>query len=155
MLTILCFTVLAYLILGKDIEEQLQKLSSVNWGDQVVRLQQKIKVWANRAGRVAAKPVLQFYYVLTDGETSTTEKAMLYAAILYTVLPVSALPRRVFKLLGILDEGAAVIYVYQKIREKITPEINARVDRTIQEWFGYEYAYIVSESREKKKEEKK
>ncbi len=151
MFTIVCFTLLAYLILGKDIEEQQQKLSGVNWSDKAIRLQQKIKVWANRAGRVAAKPVLQFYYVLTAGETSTAEKAMLYAAILYTVLPVSALPRRVFKLLGILDEGAAVIYVYQKVREKITPEINARVENTIREWFGYEYACIVEETKGRKR----
>lgn len=150
MFTFICFTLLAYLILGKDIEEQLQKLSGVNWGEKSARLQQKIKVWANRAGRVAAKPVLQFYYVLTDSETSTAEKAMLYAAILYTVLPVSALPRRVFKLLGILDEGAAVFYVYQKVREKITPEINAKVDQTIRDWFGYEYAYIVEERKGRK-----
>ncbi len=150
MFTIVCFTVLAYLILGKEINEQVEKLSGVNWSRKFARLKSEIKVWANRAGRVAAKPVLQFYYVLTDGETSTTEKAMLYAAILYTVLPVSALPQRIFKLLGILDEGAAVIYVYQKVKEKITPEINAKVDATIQDWFGYEYAYIVSETKNRK-----
>lgn len=150
MFTFICFTVLAYLILGKDIEEQLEKLSSVKWEDKAARLQQKIKVWANRAGRVAAKPILQFYYVLTDSETSTADKAMLYAAILYTVLPVSALPRRVFKLLGVLDEGAALIYVYRKVNEKITPEINAKVEKSIHEWFGYEYAYIVEEKTNKK-----
>ncbi len=153
MFTFICFTVLAYLILGKDIEEQLEKLSGVKWEDKAARLQQKIKVWANRAGRVAAKPILQFYYVLTDSETSTADKAMLYAAILYTVLPVSALPRRVFKLLGVLDEGAALIYVYRKVNEKITPEINAKVEKSIHEWFGYEYAYIVEERKERKKKE--
>lgn len=151
MFTIVCFTILAYLILGKDINEQLEKLSGTNWERKFVTLKSKIKVWANRAGRVAAKPMLQFYYVLTDSQTSTSEKAMLYAAILYTVLPVSALPQRIFKLLGILDEGAAIIYVYKKVSEKITPEINAKADATIQEWFGYEYAYIVSETKSKKR----
>ncbi len=151
MFTIICFTILAYLILGKDINEQLEKLSGTNWERKFATLKSKIKVWANRAGRVAAKPVLQFYYVLTDARTSTSDKAMLYAAILYTILPVSALPQRIFKFLGILDEGAALIYVYKKVSEKITPEINAKADATIQEWFGYEYAYIVSETKEKRK----
>ena len=35
-----------------------------------------------------------------------------------------------------------MLYVYKKIKEKITPEINAKVKETLDEWFGVEYEMI-------------
>jgi len=34
----------------------------------------------------------------------------------------------------------AVLYVVKKVQDKITPEINAKVDETMNEWFGPEEA---------------
>ena len=82
---------------------------------------------------------------MTDEHTSTTDKALVYAAIIYTISPVSLIPSAVYKLLGVLDEGAAVIYVYNKVKDKITPEINAKVDATLDEWFGVDPDILVSE----------
>lgn len=93
-------------------------------------------------GRIAAKPMLQFYYVMNDERTSTLDRILIYAAIIYTISPVSVIPSAVYKLLGVLDEGAAVLYVYKKIKEKITPEINYKVESTLNEWFGAEYELI-------------
>ena len=80
--------------------------------------------------------MLQFYYVMNDERTSTLDRILIYAAIIYTISPVSVIPSAVYKLLGVLDEGAAVLYVYKKIKEKITPEINYKVESTLNEWFG-------------------
>ena len=63
-------------------------------------------------------------------------------AIIYTVSPVSLIPSAIYKLLGVLDEGAAVLYVYRKIKDKITPEINAKVESTLDSWFGTEYEVV-------------
>ena len=139
MLMILCLTILAYAIMGKSFGPQLEKLNKVDWRRKINDLAETIKRYSLRVGRVAAKPVLQFWYVLSDAETSTTEKALIYGAIAYTVMPASLIPRRIFGLLGILDEGAAVLYVYKKVKSKITPEINAKVDATLDRWFT-EYA---------------
>lgn len=103
----------------------------------------KLKPYALKTGRTTARPLLQFYYVMTDKNTSTADKAMVYAAIIYTISPISLIPGAVYKLLGVLDEGAAIIYVYKKIKEKITPEINAKVDATLDDWFGVEYSNMV------------
>lgn len=35
-----------------------------------------------------------------------------------------------------------VSYVYKKIKDKITPEINAKVEETLNDWFGVEYELI-------------
>lgn len=51
-------------------------------------------------------------------------------------------PRAVFKFLGVLDDGVAMLYVYKKIKNRITPAINAKVEDTLNEWFGVEYETI-------------
>ncbi|MBE6347123.1 MAG: DUF1232 domain-containing protein, partial [Lentimicrobiaceae bacterium] len=52
------------------------------------------------------------------------------------------IPRSVYKLLGVLDDGAAMLYVYKKIKDKITPEIMMKVENTLNEWFGAEYEIL-------------
>ena len=108
----------------------------------------KIGVYAKKAGRVATKPLLQLYYVLTMGETTTLEKALIVGAILYTVMPFSLIPFKAHRILGLLDEGLAVLYVVKKVQNKITPEINAKVDETLNAWFGTEEAAQATEPAE-------
>lgn len=141
MLTVICIMILAYLIKGKDISELLERVKDVDWHGRINALIDRLRPWALKAGRTAARPLLQFYYVLDDG-TSTLDRAMIYAAIVYTVVPMDLIPSAVYKWLGVLDDGAAMFYVYKKIRNRITPEINAKVDDTLDEWFGVEYEVI-------------
>lgn len=142
MLTIICITILAYCIMGKDIRSLLEKVKDVDWQRKASELFEKLRPCAFKMGRIAAKPMLQFYYVMNDERTSTLDRILIYAAIIYTISPVSVIPSAVYKLLGVLDEGAAVLYVYKKIKEKITPEINYKVESTLNEWFGAEYELI-------------
>ena len=102
----------------------------------------KLRPWALKAGRVATRPLLKFYYVLDDDNTSTLDRVLIYAAIIYTIIPMDFLPRSVFKFLGVLDDGVAMLYVYKKIKDKITPEINRKVEDTLNEWFGIEYELV-------------
>ena len=82
------------------------------------------------------------YYVMDDDNTSTLDRVLIYAAIVYTILPIDFLSRAIYKFLGILDDGVAMLYVYKKIETKITPKINAKVDDTLNEWFGVEYELV-------------
>ena len=79
---------------------------------------------------------------MNGSHTTALERVLIYAAIIYTVSPVSLIPSAIYKLLGVLDEGAAVLYVYRKIKDKITPEINAKVESTLDSWFGTEYEVV-------------
>ena len=47
-----------------------------------------------------------------------------------------------------LDEGLAVVYVVKKVQKKITPEIDAKVEETLNQWFGAEEATQTAESAE-------
>ena len=133
MLTIICITISVYCIMGKDIRSLLKRIKGVDWSGKSNELMDRLHPYAMKAGRVTFRPLLQFYYVMTDENTSTLDKALVYAAIIYTISPVSLIPSAVYRLLGVLDEGAAKLYVYKKIKDKITPEINAKVEKTLME----------------------
>ena len=142
MLTIICITVLAYFIMGKDFSSLLEKVKNIDWREKADELFKKIRPYAIKAGRAAATPLVQFWYVLQDDNTSTLDRVLIYAAIIYTVVPMDLIPRSVYKLLGVLDDGAAMLYVYKKIKDKITPEIMMKVEDTLNEWFGAEYEIL-------------
>ena len=137
-----CILILAYLIMGKDISGLFEKVKNIDWRGKINALMNKLRPWALKAGRVATRPLLQFYYVMDDDNTSTLDCVLIYAAIIYTIIPMDFLPRSVFKFLGVLDDGVAMLYVYKKIKNRITPEINAKVEDTLNEWFGVEYELV-------------
>ncbi len=141
-MTVICIMILAYLIMGKDISGLLEKVKDADWRGKINALMDKLRPWALKAGRAAARPLLQFYYVLDDDNTSTLDRVLIYAAIIYTILPFDLVPSAVYKFLGVLDDGAAMLYVYKKIKNRITPEINAKVEDTLNEWFGVEYEMV-------------
>ena len=142
MLIAISILILAYMIMGKDIEPLLKRVKDIDWRSQKNALMDKLRPWATKAGRVATRPLLQFYYVMTDDATSTLDRVLVYAAIIYTISPVSVLPSAVYRFMGVLDEGAALLYVYNKVKDKITPDINAKVEETLNAWFGPEYQWI-------------
>ena len=124
MSTIICITILAYCIMGKDIKDLMERAKDVDWRGKSYELINRIRPYALKAGRAASRPLLQFYYVMDDENTSTLDRVLIYGAIIYTISPLNLIPSAVYKLLGVLDEGAAVMFVYNKIKERITPDIN-------------------------------
>ena len=142
MSTIICITILAYCIMGKDIKDLRERAKDVDWRGKSYELINRIRPYALKAGRAASRPLLQFYYVMDDENTSTLDRVLIYGAIIYTISPLNLIPSAVYKLLGVLDEGAAVMFVYNKIKERITPDINRKVNNTLNDWFGVEYEII-------------
>ena len=123
-MTVICIMILAYLIMGKDISVLLDKVKNVDWRGKINALMDKLRPWALKAGRVATRPLLQFYYVMDDDNTSTLDRVLIYAAIVYTILPMDFIPSVIYKFLGILDDGVAMLFVYKKIKDKITLSSN-------------------------------
>ena len=142
MLITISLLILAYLIMGKDIKPLLERVKNIDWRGKINALIDKLRPWALKAGRVATRPLLQFYYVMDDDNTSTLDRVLIYAAIVYTILPMDFIPSVIYKFLGILDDGVAMLFVYTKIKDKITPEINTKVEDTLNEWFGVEYELV-------------
>ncbi len=142
MLISICILILVYNILGKDVKPLLERVNNMDWRANINALKERLRPWALKVGRATTRPLLQFYYVMDDDSTSMLDRVLIYGAIIYTILPVDLIPRAVYKFLGVLDDGVAILYVYKKIKDKITPEINVRVEGTLNAWFGPEYQWI-------------
>ncbi len=136
MLFAIFLRIVAYSILGKPIGKLVEKIKDVNWKDLAESAWASIKAFGLKAGRTTCKPLLTFYYVMSCDETSITDKALVYGAILYIVSPFDLIPRRVLSILGVFDDAAVAALVIKKIQDKITPEIEAAVEATLNEWFG-------------------
>ncbi|MBR5492536.1 MAG: DUF1232 domain-containing protein, partial [Alistipes sp.] len=83
MLITISLLILAYLIMGKDISGLLEKVKIVDWRGKINALMDKLRPWALKAGRATTRPLLQFYYVMDDENTSTLDRVLIYAAIIY------------------------------------------------------------------------
>ena len=142
MLITISLLILVYMIMGKDISSLLERVKNIDWRGKINALMDKLRPWALKAGRAATKPLLQFYYVMDDDNTSSLDRILIYAAIIYIILPMDLLPSVIYKFLGVLDDGVAMLFVYKKIKDKITPEINRKVEETLNDWFGVEYELI-------------
>ena len=136
MLITISLLILVYMIMGKDISSLLERVKNIDWRGKINALMDKLRPWALKAGRAATKPLLQFYYVMDNDNTSSLDRILIYAAIFYTILPMDLLPSVIYKFLGVLDDGVAMLFVYKKIKDKITPEIKAKVEDTLNECFG-------------------
>ena len=126
---------------GTNIFEDLfSKLRNIDWSTEATSLLNKLREVCMKSGRVAARQLLSLYYVMTEGDLSSSDKIMIYAALVYVIVPGDLLPRRIFGLLGIADDLSAIYYVWQKVQKKLTPQIIQKVEMKLDEWFGYEIA---------------
>lgn len=136
MIITICLLILVYSILKKPIGGLVDRLKGVDWKQLSSRAWDRIISASKKIGRSASRYALLFYYTLTEGALTTLDKALLYAGIIYIVIPGDLLPRRILGLLGALDDAAVIAWVYNKVRKNITPEIEAKVEATLDKWFG-------------------
>lgn len=102
---------------------------------QPVNLWDKIKAYAQKAGRTAARPVLLLYYVMTSDTTPRSDKLLIGGALAYLVLPINFVSVRKHPLVGWMDEAASIKVAYDKVSKHITPEIESKADETLDKWF--------------------
>lgn len=140
MILITCFTILIYVVLGKDIKPLLAKLKGIDWNHYSSKAWNKIQKYSKIAGRAACEPLLKLWFVLDDPDTQAWEKAMIYAAIIYTVSPLSLISVSRYRLLGYVDEGCAILYIRSIVMKKMTPEIEKKVKDVLDSWFGPDYS---------------
>lgn len=123
----------------KDLFKEIQEvLSGIDLEKELRSMADKLAAAARKLGRIGAKHLLRLYYVLTDGDLTASEKVKVYAALLYVLVPGDLLPRRIFGILGISDDIAAMLYAIKTVEKKITPVIDQKVEMKLDEWFGYQ-----------------
>lgn len=100
------------------------------------QLWQYIKIYAAKAGREATRVVLELYYVVKSPHTPALDKTLIIAALGYQLLPNDLMSREKYGWLGILDNGAAMALAYNRVKTRVTPQIEAQVDAILDQWFG-------------------
>lgn len=108
------------------------------------QLWQYIKIYAAKAGREATRVVLELYYVVKSPHTPALDKTLIIAALGYQLLPddKKLLSREKYGLLGLLDNGAALALAYNRVKTRVTPQIEAQVDAILNQWFDSERPQI-------------
>ena len=98
----------------------------------------KVCDYAKKAGRVAARPVLLLYYVMTDPNTQRYDKVAIGAALAYLVLPVNLVSMKRHPLFGWIDEAASIAVIAEKMKHLVTIEMESRAADQLDKWFGPE-----------------
>lgn len=100
------------------------------------RLRRKIARCARKAGTKVINMVLILYYVATDPHTSLKDKATIYGALGYFILPIDVLPDSI-PFLGFSDDLSALVWAIATISHNITPEIKQRAKEQLGRWFKH------------------
>lgn len=125
-----------------SIDSIIESIKNIELPDILKDIFGKIASGAKQLGRFATGQLLKLYYVLKEGVLSTSEKAWIYAALVYVLVPGDLIPRRLFRVLGITDDALALGFVIAKVKEKITPQIEQKVAMQLDKWFGYEISLM-------------
>lgn len=95
----------------------------------------KVKKFAKKAGLKVIYLVLLLYYVLQSETVSMTDKAKIYGALGYFILPVDFIPDAI-PVVGFTDDFAALVACVIAVSSNITPEIEQQAKDKLAEWFG-------------------
>ena len=105
--------------------------SIINYGS----LWEKICEWAMSAGRVTTRPALLLYFVMTSKDTPWKDKAAIFTAISYLVLPIDLISVKRLPIIGWIDEAASLVVTIQKMQKYVNPKIQRKADDVLDRWF--------------------
>lgn len=112
----------------KDIEKYHVHYSEAKFGKKLPRM-------ARKAGAKLVYCVLLLYYVLKSPYVSKADKAKVYGALGYFLLPLDILPDFI-PMIGFADDLSAVLWAVHVVWKNITPEIKALAAAKTREWLG-------------------
>lgn len=97
-------------------------------------LKEKLSKIARKAGIKMAYAVLVAFYAVQSDALSFKEKARLYGALGYFILPVDLIPDAILGM-GYSDDLAALVYVLHTVSSNITPDVKQRAREKLCSWF--------------------
>lgn len=135
MITI-CLLILIFSILKRPVGRLTALVRDVDWKHLAQGVWNRIVAYSKRVGRAGSRIVLKFYYTMLEGDLTATQKAMVFAGIVYLVVPHDLLPRKVLGWFGVLDDVGVAAWILERVGKSITPQIECKVEETLDNWFG-------------------
>jgi uncharacterized membrane protein YkvA (DUF1232 family) len=91
---------------------------------------------AKAAGVKVIYAVLLLYYASTSSNISLADRAKIYGALGYFILPLDIIPDAI-PVAGYTDDMAALVWALKTIWNNITPDIHEQAYNRLTSWFGY------------------
>ena len=98
------------------------------------KLWNKLSYFAQKAGVKTIYAVLLCYYVQKSPNVSKEDKAIIYGALGYFILPIDLIPDGI-PIVGFTDDLAALIYALRTIWVNVTPDIEQQAAAKLKTWF--------------------
>ena len=98
-------------------------------------LWKKVKTVAKKASIKTIYMVLLLHYVLKSPNVSIEDKAKIYGALGYFILPIDLIPDFI-PIVGYSDDVAALAYALHAVWKNVTPEIKQQAQQKLRSWFG-------------------
>lgn len=108
--------------------EQYQSLYSES------SLLNKITNVAKRAGINLIYAALILYYILDSDQIKTQDKAKIWGALGYFILPIDLIPDTI-PVVGYSDDLVAILWALKAVSDNITPEIQSKAKTKVKAWF--------------------
>ncbi|MBQ7554686.1 MAG: DUF1232 domain-containing protein [Bacteroidaceae bacterium] len=96
---------------------------------------EKLGSYAKKAGVKAVYAALLGYFVLKSPDVPVEDKAKVYGALGYFILPLDLLPDMI-PVVGYADDLSALVYALHAVWKNVTPEIELQAKDKLREWFG-------------------
>ena len=118
-------------------ELSLYKIKDFGKYFQAEKFWKKLKKYSKVIGKETVYYALVLYYMMISKETSWLNKAYIIGALGYLIFPLDFIPDAL-PIVGYSDDFAAIMMVFNQVKDSITPEIEAMAKNKLSEWFGSE-----------------
>ncbi len=95
---------------------------------------EKVSRIAKRAGSKLVYAALILYYTLQSDKVSMKDKALIVGALGYLISPIDVVPDAI-PIAGLSDDLAVLLYVLKLVCTDIDPDIKAKAENKLKEWF--------------------
>lgn len=95
----------------------------------------KVEKVATVMGIKAVYAALLLYYVLQDKNVPIQQRAIIYGALGYFILPIDLIPDYI-PFVGFADDLSALLYAVHTVWKSVTPEMKAKAKDRLHHWFG-------------------
>ena len=112
----------------------LDKIKDFGKYFQAEKFWEKLKKYAKVIGRETVYYVLLLYYLMKLPQVSWLNKAYIAGALGYLIFPLDFIPDAI-PIVGYSDDFAAIMMVFNQVKNSITPEIEALAKNKLSEWF--------------------